>query len=121
MQSSVRLGGRLILASASRTTSVMNDALSCFASNGKSATIIGTGTASKWTGGASLRAASTLASADGGKQSTHRSLSSGLVPGMLVAAALAAMAQNASGNSDNLRAKCCGIAGVIGGENIHAR
>ena len=39
----------------------------------------------------------------------------------LAAAALAATAQNAAGDSDSLRAKCCGIAGVVGGANIDAR
>ena len=122
MPTSLRIGGRRILASASRTTSVVtSDGLSRFASNGRSASIIGTGTASKWTSGTSLRAASTLASADGGDQSSHRSLSGGLAAGMLAAAALAATAQNAAGDSDSLQAKCCGIAGVVGGENIDAR
>lgn len=95
--------------------------LSRFASSGRSASVIGTGTASRWTSGTSLRAASTLASVDGGEQSSHRSLSGGLAAGMLAAAALAAAAHNAAGDSDSLRAKCCGIAGVVGGENIDAR
>ena len=95
--------------------------LSRFASSGRSASVIGAGTASRWTSGASLRAASTLASVDGGEQSSHRSLSGGLAAGMLAAAALAATAHNAAGDSDSLRAKCCGIAGVVGGENIDAR
>ena len=97
------------------------EALSRFASNGRSAIVIGTGTSTQWTSGASLRTASTLASADGGEQGSHRSWSGGLAAGVLAAAALAATAQNAAGDSDSLRAKCCGIAGVVGGHKFDAR
>ena len=122
MQSSMRVGGRRILASARTTPALTSDAaaLSRFASNGRPVFAIGTSVSSKFTSGASLRTASTLATVDGGGehgQGSHRPWSGGLAAGMLAAAALAATAQNAAGD----RAQCCGIAGVVGGENIDAR
>lgn len=38
-----------------------------------------------------------------------------------VAAALAVTAQNLMGDESSTKAKCCGIAGVVGGENVDAR
>ncbi len=120
----MRVGGRRILASARITPALTSDAalsaLSRFASNGRPTIAIGASVSSKFTSGAPLRAASTLAATvDGGEhgQGSHRPWSGGLAAGMLAAAALAATAQNAAGD----RAECCGIAGVVGGENIDAR
>ena len=118
----MRVGGRRILASAARTTPALTSdaaALSRFASNGRPVIAVGASVSSTFTSGAPLRTASTLATVDGGEhgQGSHRPWSGGLAAGMLAAAALAATAQNAVGD----RAECCGIAGVVGGENIDAR
>ena len=110
-----RVGVRCVLSSMRTISGTAS--LSRFAS----AAAIGNGVSLQLTNSVSLRALSTLSFADD-KQTRHQSLPSGLAAGMLVAAVLAATEQNSAGDCcDSLRAKCCGIAGVVGGESTEAR
>ena len=77
-----------------------------------------------------IRAASSLATAAnaGGSNTSPAngwkgrggSASSSAAGLSMLAAALAVTAQNVAGDESNM-AQCCGIAGVVGGENIDAR